>query len=81
MAFASVYTRVTDIVQHQQLANQHSQSASTVEQLSIDTNRLPNLAWLMQQAKPVDYEAYFEDGIRITIEGLKVVYSRRNSEV
>ncbi|USE03651.1 TetR/AcrR family transcriptional regulator [Vibrio sp. SCSIO 43133] len=80
MAFASVYTRVTDIVQHQEQAKLQPQTASNQEPSSLIDNTLPNLAWLLKQTKPVDYEKYFVDGIKITIEGLKVVYSQRNSE-
>lgn len=72
MAFASVFTRVTDVVQYQeQAANSHH---SNMEHKEINEKEFPNLAWLLNNAKPVDYERYFEDGIKITIEGLKVVF-------
>lgn len=74
MAFASVFTRVTDIVQHQEQAERLQLNAENQEAESVDAEKLPNLAWLLKQTKPVDYERYFEDGIKITIEGLKVVY-------
>lgn len=71
MAFACVYTRVTDIVQHQEQSKfRHKNSTD-----SINLENLPNLAWLMEQKTPVNYDKYFDDGIKITIEGLKAVYN------
>ncbi|EOD9427213.1 MULTISPECIES: TetR/AcrR family transcriptional regulator [Vibrio] len=70
MAFASVYTRVTDIVEHQEQAARNKPQSLP----ELDDEQLPHFAWLMSQAKPVNYEKYFDDGIRITIEGLKAVY-------
>lgn len=74
MAFAAVFTRVTDIVQHQEQAERLKSSTEHQDTPPFDVKALPNLAWLLNQSKPVDYEQYFEDGINITIEGLKVVY-------
>ncbi|WP_028767699.1 TetR/AcrR family transcriptional regulator [Shewanella fidelis] len=71
MAFVSVYTKVMDIVQHQEQALANS---TNEQELAVDAEVLPNLAWLLAQAKPVDYERYFEDSIKITLEGLKAVY-------
>ncbi|MCL1140301.1 TetR/AcrR family transcriptional regulator [Shewanella pneumatophori] len=73
MAFACVYTRVTDIVQHQEQARANS---ADKQELTVDAEALPNLAWLFSQTKPVDYQQYFEDGIKITLEGLKAVYGK-----
>lgn len=74
MAFATVFTRVTDIVQHQEQAERLQRSSVQQKITPVDAEKLPNLAWLLKESKPVDYEKYFEDGIKITIEGLKVVY-------
>ncbi|PSW22096.1 TetR/AcrR family transcriptional regulator [Photobacterium sanctipauli] len=74
MAFASVFTKVTDIVQHQEQAQQRHTDSEQQMLPSVDAEKLPNLAWLLSQTKPVDYDRYFEDGIKITIEGLKAVY-------
>ncbi|MCY9801838.1 TetR/AcrR family transcriptional regulator [Vibrio scophthalmi] len=74
MAFAAVFTRVTDIVQHQEQAEYLTHHSVDQKILPFDAEKLPNLAWLLNQAQAVDYEKYFEDGIKITIEGLKVVY-------
>ncbi|MGF1788472.1 TetR/AcrR family transcriptional regulator [Photobacterium swingsii] len=74
MAFATVFTRVTDIVQHQERAGkiQESKVPSHIEH--IDDNNLPNLSWLLKQTKPVDYDQYFADGITISVEGLKAFF-------
>ncbi|MGI9877156.1 TetR/AcrR family transcriptional regulator [Vibrio chagasii] len=71
MAFASVFTKVTDIVQHQERAEFLEHSDEPPRLPNINSEQLPNLAWLFEQTKPVDYGQYFEDGIKITIEGLK----------
>lgn len=74
MAFASVYTRVTDIVEHQEQADSYCHD--NTEGQKADTKKFPNLAWLLKTAKPVDYDKYFEDGIKVTIEGLKIVFKK-----
>ncbi|GLO62424.1 TetR family transcriptional regulator [Vibrio sp. MACH09] len=79
MAFATVFTRVTDIVQHQEQAGRTIKSSAEQKAPSIETEKLPHLEWLLKQSKEVDYEKYFEDGIRITIEGLKVVYNQSDN--
>ena len=78
MAFASVFTKVTDIVQHQERAEFLKNGAEPPSLPQIDTEQLPNLAWLFEQTKPVNYELYFEDGIKITIEGLKWFISQHS---
>ncbi|GAK84532.1 hypothetical protein JCM19238_2100 [Vibrio ponticus] len=77
MAFASVFTRVTDIVQHQEIAAKQIDSNDEQKHSQFDATKLPNLAWLIKQTTPVDYDRYFADGIKITIEGLKVVYANK----
>lgn len=74
MAFSCVFTRVTDIVQHQE----QSQRVSPPPKGSAlaDDNQYKNLALLLKEVKPVDYEAYFEEGVKVTIEGLKAVYCK-----
>lgn len=75
MAFASVFTRVTDIVQHQEQSQRLTEQASpTVPHM--DVQHLPNLAQFLSQTQAVNYDQYFEDGIKITIEGLKAVYGQ-----
>lgn len=78
MAFASVFTKVTDIVQHQERAEFLKNGAEPPSLPQIDKEQLPNLAWLFEQTKPVNYELYFEDGIKITIEGLKWFISQHS---
>ncbi|GAL20805.1 transcriptional regulator TetR family [Vibrio maritimus] len=75
MAFASVFTRVTDIVQHQEQSLRLAKDPSpTVSHM--DVQHLPNLAQFLSQTQAVNYDHYFEDGIKITIEGLKAVYGQ-----
>ncbi|MGF1685084.1 TetR/AcrR family transcriptional regulator [Photobacterium japonica] len=78
MAFATVFTRVTDIVQHQELAEQFQADSQQDSIKYAHDNQLTHLLWLLEQSKPVDYELYFEDGIKIAIEGLKVVFGHPN---
>jgi len=75
MAFATVFTKVTDIVQHQEQAlylKQHSTTESTSDLEGAE--HLPYLAQLMSQTEPVNYDEYFSEGLNIVIEGLKAVY-------
>ncbi len=76
MAFTSVYTKVTDIVQHQEQSVRLQAEGQTPSQPLPDASELPNLFLLLSEVKPVDYNAYFEAGIKITIEGLKAVYRK-----
>lgn len=78
MAFATVFTRVTDIVQHQEHAEQFANNPKQPIQDFINEAKLPHLVWLLKQTEPVNYDRYFDDGINISIEGLKAVYNQRN---
>jgi hypothetical protein len=53
-------------------ANETSSSKNS-EMLS-QLDELPYLAKLLSNTQPLDYDQYFKDGIKITIEGLKAVY-------
>ncbi|GAD80759.1 TetR/AcrR family transcriptional regulator [Vibrio ezurae] len=76
MAFTSVYTKVTDIVQHQEQSERLQTQGQVPPECLPDASEFPNLFLLLSEVKPVDYNAYFEAGIKITIEGLKAVYSK-----
>ncbi|MUJ19684.1 TetR family transcriptional regulator [Aliivibrio fischeri] len=74
MAFSSIFTRVTDIVQHQE-QSQYLLSNGVKPDLQLpDAETLPNLALLFGEVKPVNYDNYFKDGMKITLEGIKAVY-------
>ncbi|WP_252030565.1 TetR/AcrR family transcriptional regulator C-terminal domain-containing protein [Vibrio sp. SCSIO 43135] len=77
MAFASVYTRVTDLVEHQErssMVKANETSSQENSEMLSQLDELPYLAKLLSNTQPLDYDQYFKDGIKITIEGLKAVY-------
>ncbi len=76
MAFSSVYTKVTDIVQYQEQSERLQAKVQKRSSYLPESSEFPNLYLLLNEAKPVDYNAYFEAGIKITIEGLKAVYCK-----
>ena len=68
MAVAGVVSHATDMVMHQELAEQRAKETQRSDVTDLDA--LPNVIWAMSEGVGADHERNFEVGLRIIVEGV-----------
>lgn len=74
MAVAGVISHATDMVLHQELAEQRSEDTKAPD--LPDLGELPNIMWAMSDGVGADHERNFEVGLQIIVEGVAIAIKR-----